>query len=566
MRLDRLKITHLPGIQEGFTLEAMEPGINVVTGPNASGKSSLVRALRYLVDEASESSGGALTLEAGLASGEDTWTVIRSGTQVVWQRAGRTVERPPMPRSSFLHCYWLSMDDLLVQGETERAILDRLRRELSGGFDLDAVRNRPPFDVGPRHGQNQERNFQQKDGRLREVSQQYQALDRERQRLPGLEEAICEADAAAIRATKTERARDWLQARRERLEAKARLELFPERMGRLMGNEADRLQEYEARRERLQEERKSAERDRTTAQAALQETGLADYVPETANLEARRQDLEDLRQHQSRLEDRQRQLDAAQAEENTSLESLRSVGDEAPTIDHETVDRAVRMAEDLRRTQRRVRELEDAVAVPSSEPEKLAAHESLAAELRRWLRQLDPACLRRLAAGSSTALVFALLAVGAAVWADAAVSASLAAIAVATSGWLLWEFVAIRNQRKEVERRAGEQNLDPPEAWTIQAVDKRLSSAEEAQAELRLQEERAREAKVHHRELDQLRDELNKLEDQKNALAEKIGFDPEVTGEGVARFLQLARELDQARAKRVGMVSCSRSQNAIRPR
>ena len=57
MRLKRLAITHLPGIHGGLTLEGFGDGINVVTGPNASGKSSLIRALRHLIDPAPEPGG-----------------------------------------------------------------------------------------------------------------------------------------------------------------------------------------------------------------------------------------------------------------------------------------------------------------------------------------------------------------------------------------------------------------------------------------------------------------------------------------------------------------------------
>ena len=49
MRLKRLKIKTLPGIEPGFTFEPRGAGINIVTGPNAIGKSSLARALGYLL-------------------------------------------------------------------------------------------------------------------------------------------------------------------------------------------------------------------------------------------------------------------------------------------------------------------------------------------------------------------------------------------------------------------------------------------------------------------------------------------------------------------------------------
>ena len=47
MKLTRLEIIRLPGIQPGFALEDIAPGINVVVGPNASGKSNFLSILFF---------------------------------------------------------------------------------------------------------------------------------------------------------------------------------------------------------------------------------------------------------------------------------------------------------------------------------------------------------------------------------------------------------------------------------------------------------------------------------------------------------------------------------------
>jgi len=48
--------------------------------------------------------------------------VTRTGSQVVWQRDGQSVDAPALPETEFVHCYWLSMADLLEEGPTEAAI------------------------------------------------------------------------------------------------------------------------------------------------------------------------------------------------------------------------------------------------------------------------------------------------------------------------------------------------------------------------------------------------------------------------------------------------------------
>ncbi len=46
MWIQRLHLRHAPGLPDGVALADVRPGLNVVVGPNASGKSTLARALR----------------------------------------------------------------------------------------------------------------------------------------------------------------------------------------------------------------------------------------------------------------------------------------------------------------------------------------------------------------------------------------------------------------------------------------------------------------------------------------------------------------------------------------
>lgn len=550
MKLERLRITHLPGLREGITLEHLDPGLTIITGPNASGKSSLVRALRYLIDPEAPVDDGAVTLEAGFLAGSDRLEVTRTGSQVVWQKNGQPVDPPPLPDTEFVHCYWLSMADLLQEGPTEAAILDQLRRELAGGYDLDAVRRDPTFSVGPRHGQSQERDLREREKHLRNVRQQYEALERKRDRLPVLEERIRNADSPREEAASIEAAMALLEARRERTKAEALLGRFPEAMERFNGEEIPRLKTLEARLESLRDDYREAEQALSRASQAMVDTGLADNAPSEEAIEACRENLEQAGNCAARLTEQQSSLDRARALEQQAVASLHPAGEDTPVLEPEAVARATHLAERLREQRRRLEALEAEAGVESPYEAVIEAQGTMARELRRWLRQLEPARFRQLLLGGGAALVAALAATVSGFMLDVYPAMTLALVSAAGAGWTLWQLRGLGVERQQAQQRALEQDLAPPESWQPGPVAERLKSLEAELAQGQLQLERARRNEARQQDLSSLRDSVAALEDEKANLAREVGFDPDVTAEALAWFVHLASELIQARAQR----------------
>ena len=340
MKLERLRITHLPGITEEIRLDGLAPGLNLITGPNASGKSSLVRALRYLIDPRTGANQDAVTLQATFRTGDDRLEVTRTGSQVVWQKQGESVDPPALPETEFVHCYWLSMADLLEQGPTEAAILEQLKRELAGGFDLDAVRQDAVFNVGPQHGKRQEQALRERDRERRAIRQRYDALERQREELPELEARIRGAEQANREAAAIEQAMALLEASRHRAEAETLFSRFPAAMAHVNGDEVRRLESLEEQLSKLRNEHTEAEQARARASQAMVDTGLADRAPADEELEACREHLEQAGQCVARLTEQQGALDRARAREQQAVASLRPTGDDEPVLEPDAVGRA----------------------------------------------------------------------------------------------------------------------------------------------------------------------------------------------------------------------------------
>lgn len=557
MKLERIRIQKLPGIRPGFALEDLDPGINLVVGPNASGKSSLVRALRYLIAGHDRDDPPALSLEAEFEGRSASWRVIRTGSQVAWRRDGSPAEVPPLPDPRFFHCYWLVVEDLLGPGhDGDREIVDRLRRELTGGYDVDALLGRDgPFGLGPRHGGSEAKALRAAEAELRDVEETYRSLQRERDRLPALERKIGRDAGVRTRLGRVEGALELLEARRERLEAEAAVDegfpAPPEVMERLRDDDRERIEALEDRRRELESDRDRWERKRAEAEESLERTGLSERIPEAGEVEDRRATFQGVRE---RLRDRRgavRNRDRALADERAAAERLGVPGDARPALDPGAVSRAGRLAQEIEEAWARVRELEARVEGAPEAPDgaDLEDHREAASALRAWLAAagtpaagLVPAAVAGFGGGilALGALFLGRPTIGAAVAAAAAIVAGSAAI--------------LARGRRGRERSAARERFascdpEPPSAWSAEAVSARLEELESALAGLRERERRAQRGSADRERLTAARDDLERLEARKRDLAAELGFDPGHTAGSLHEFARLVDRVTDARAE-----------------
>lgn len=157
LQFKTLHLTQSPGLPKGVEeLSGLSPQINVVSGPNASGKSSLARAIqRLLWDDAGADRAGAsgehqgqlVTAAAEMQILEDDASGSAQNWQILLQPSGRTVRRegaeqaiPSMPSPAVNSNYMLTLQDLIT-GE-ENGLAAYIRREAIGGYDLSSIPNR----------------------------------------------------------------------------------------------------------------------------------------------------------------------------------------------------------------------------------------------------------------------------------------------------------------------------------------------------------------------------------------------------------------------------------------
>ena len=139
MKLERLHISRVPGIDQPFTVDSIGPGINVIVGPNAVGKSSLCRTVRALL-WADVEAPGQTSAWANFAADGKQWRVSLDGARHRWESDSGDVQLPALPAPHLQNCFFLELRDLLeLSDNAGHEFAAQIRHQMAGGFDLDRV-------------------------------------------------------------------------------------------------------------------------------------------------------------------------------------------------------------------------------------------------------------------------------------------------------------------------------------------------------------------------------------------------------------------------------------------
>ncbi|MCA9312171.1 MAG: AAA family ATPase, partial [Phycisphaerales bacterium] len=246
MRLQRLRLTRMPGVDDAIELRDLTGGLNVVVGPNGSGKSSMCRAIRAMLWGAGR--GERVECE-GTWLGRDGVRLDAEldGRQTTWRESGRIVSGPVLPDASLSGCYVISVEDLVTM-EGEADLAGRVLREMMAGVYPGGVRL-SLFTTGVRAGHAERRQLQQARTRLAQAEAEAAGLDDSVARLPELERRRDEARQARVRLSSLERRRELLDVQAREAAARARIDAMPVEAGRIRGDELERLEALQQQRE-----------------------------------------------------------------------------------------------------------------------------------------------------------------------------------------------------------------------------------------------------------------------------------------------------------------------------
>ncbi|TVS11549.1 MAG: hypothetical protein EA419_07830 [Wenzhouxiangella sp.] len=507
MKLTRLEIRRLPGIDRPFSVQFAADTVNLITGPNGSGKSSLIRATRALLHPRADEPY--LELSAQWLDDQGSLSCERSGQRVQWQRHGQIVDAPKLPGPEAMGAYLVSSEDLAALGQTETHIAAELNTILAGGYDLGAVLSSPPF-TPPARPQKLAREVETLQRAIGEKEAEYSALYEELQKLGRLESELHQATRSAGLLSAIDDALALADGitRRAALEATL-IDEFPGGMDRMRGDEMDRLEQA---RQRLEKKRQAlaieqAALDEDSSQ--LERTGVDD----PADLEALQSQLADARNALAQTEqDLSAANDQVAVAEQALAQAARRLGSDQPEqverLNQETLESLERQVERVLGLREKIRALSGQLMLaqgsrnPSGRPQE--ALRTARSALQEWLQlaRLNP--LEGVLWGSLgiAALLGSLRLLSAERIASNPELLLLVGLAVGLPLALLVRFFLRLRDRERARARYLETDIEAPLGWSESEVVNRL---ERLETEL----EAARQHEVSLSRAGDLREQLN---------------------------------------------------------
>ena len=279
MKLSRLRLRRAPGLDKGLGELRFEAGLNVVFGPNESGKTTIARAIQSTLWPEGRKPGALLDVDSDWSEGDRAWSAHHDGT-TSWTLGGELAVPPDLPGDENSPAYRLHLRDLIADGgEGPDDFARRVRAALDGGYDLTA--RRTPLRSN-QYGRSERGALGKAERHLAAVEAERADIAREVDGLSDLEARKQAADAAKGEAERLERAIALRDASAALADARAALarDATPD----LGGHELETLRKLLVDLDECDRDAQLRSGARDAARAELTELALPDPPPEAAHV------------------------------------------------------------------------------------------------------------------------------------------------------------------------------------------------------------------------------------------------------------------------------------------
>lgn len=525
----KIRIRRMPGFPDGgFTIDDLCPGVNIVYGPNASGKTTLSRAIQKLL-RPQEPPHESRSLIASLRLNGKLVTIDYDLGRTHCQRDGFDEDCPSFGPAEMGNRYVLALHDL-IRSEDGSDLAAEILRESAGGYDVNAAKEALGFkDRASGKG----KSYKELEGaieRCREARKRQDELLTKEGKLSELCRQRETAQRAADQIEWLDKAMRCQEAKESHQQAAKALETFPEGLAQLTGREVEdleRLQELldDAREKLAKAHQKAQIAKKQLTSSRLPEEGVAPGLIGELRLKCQK-----LRQMADNIEVKEGERSEAATKAAYARQALGGISEEEKLgrWDADIIDELAKFARRSERTRAEKHAIESLIKwlqagsedAPPGDPEMLNQAIRL---LHRWLAYGE----NRPAQFSSrrVLLVSAGITVATSIAMCLLVHWSWILLLVVAAGLTLWAFWPQQDwdRRADIRREFRGLGVNTPGQWTDEAVQTAIRELQRRSAVAYLDKEKTVRRDDLESQSQKVATQYDQLEKEKTEWTKRLG-------------------------------------------
>jgi len=309
----------MPGLPEGLEeYKEFSPHINIIAGPNASGKSSTARMIQQII---SRNNTDRMQANSIIELDKEHWQINIESKHVQVQREGIDDQITGLPSVETQERYMLAFHELV--NHQEQNLAHQIMRESIGGYDLEEAKNHLRYyDTPSKKNIKQYVKYDEAVKEFEKIQKRQKDLKEEEESLQELYQKKEKAKEAAKKKELFAMVKEWLEQKQAYEQLKDQYQAFPEVMKVLNGEEMNKIEELEdeinnAQRETEEAQQKTEECQRTLSGLTIPQEGV-----ENKTLDELERKTEQLEETERKIREKEEQIAGTIKEEEEELKNI----------------------------------------------------------------------------------------------------------------------------------------------------------------------------------------------------------------------------------------------------
>ncbi|MCY4274794.1 MAG: AAA family ATPase [Gammaproteobacteria bacterium] len=321
MNLKRLNVNRLPGIDSPFQVEFKGSNFHIIHGPNGIGKSSLCKAVEHLY-WGDQKTNTPISVAGQLEINGVIWSIERDGKSLNWSRIdGQESEPPELPPSHQAKCFFLQLRDLINPSRDSLFdIATEINKQMAGGFDLDSVTKSFP-ELTRHRTSSLSKTYSNASLNTEKKQREQSNLQSRENQLEELEARLAKARENANQEASINKAVGLVTKRKELNRLYLDFQNFPSEIGKIQGDEIERLNELEEKLRNNSEEIELLNQEIKTAKDEQKETKLSEPL-DSESLTAQKSRADQLIRLEDTINNLENDIADQKGQRNKAMEAI----------------------------------------------------------------------------------------------------------------------------------------------------------------------------------------------------------------------------------------------------